>query len=271
MTNQNGFFPMPRTIKKDMEHLQELDIRLLLLVLSSANHSESYTTGNTTLKRGQWLRSYRKIQQDLEHLDGKTKVKPSLSSIHRSVERLTRNGTLSASGTQSGTLFTLSESFIPKASPIPQEADVERDVEHQNDETRNNNNNNYLNNNKLTRINNNHHHHKETRARKYGNFYDTYFQFFGRMLNPKQREILSHYISDEEVEEEMVCFAIEYSSTRGTNFNYVTTVINNWICQGIKTYDKALIASQSKSETNRGLTDGERRRREELKKYDWGF
>lgn len=84
-----------------------LSFRLFFYLVGKAAFKDGVKTGNTTLKRGQFLRSYRKIQEDLTYIENRAIKEPSLSSIKRSVEKLIKLEVIKIEGTELGTLFTV--------------------------------------------------------------------------------------------------------------------------------------------------------------------
>lgn len=63
--------------------------------------------GNIYIKRGQLLKSYRKIQDELEYIENNSIKKYSLSTIKRMVEKLEEKEMIKTESTQLGTLFTI--------------------------------------------------------------------------------------------------------------------------------------------------------------------
>lgn len=63
--------------------------------------------GNITVQRGQFLRSYRNLRQDLEYKEKKAIKMYSLSSISRKIDQLVKEERLKIEDTDMGTLFTV--------------------------------------------------------------------------------------------------------------------------------------------------------------------
>lgn len=97
----------------------ELDFRLFALILGNAVYQdEGVMIDGIHVKKGQWLRSYRKLAKDLEYKEGRAYKQYGLASIKRAIERLEKHGFIKAfsvtqtgtnSGTDSGTLFEVVE------------------------------------------------------------------------------------------------------------------------------------------------------------------
>ncbi|MGF2617760.1 DnaD domain protein [Rossellomorea vietnamensis] len=83
--------------------------RLFTLLLLQAAHQEGVKIKGIELKRGQYLRSYSKLAEDLESKEGRGYKKASKSTILRSVKKLIDEGMVTVSETKHGTLFTVTK------------------------------------------------------------------------------------------------------------------------------------------------------------------
>ncbi|MEJ9331149.1 hypothetical protein [Bacillus licheniformis] len=81
--------------------------RLFTLLLLKASHQDGIKINGIELKKGQYIRSYSKLCDDLEFKEGRAFKKVSKSTILRSVKKLVKNGMITVSETDSGTLFTI--------------------------------------------------------------------------------------------------------------------------------------------------------------------
>jgi DnaD/phage-associated family protein len=81
--------------------------RLFTLLLLRAAHKDGVKIKGIELKRGQYLRSYSKLAEDLESKEGRGYKKASKSTILRSVKKLIDEGMVTVSETKHGTLFTV--------------------------------------------------------------------------------------------------------------------------------------------------------------------
>ena len=81
--------------------------RLFNYLLLKAAHKDGIRTGGVVLKRGQWVRSYRKLAQDLAYRDGRGLSEYSLNTIKRCVHKLMKDGRITVHDTEYGTLFTI--------------------------------------------------------------------------------------------------------------------------------------------------------------------
>src|SRR5690606_34211768 len=81
--------------------------RLFTFLLLMASHRDGVKIKGIELKRGQYLRSYSKLAEDLEFKEGRGFKKVSKSTIERSVKKLVSEGMVTISDTEYGTLFTI--------------------------------------------------------------------------------------------------------------------------------------------------------------------
>src|SRR5690625_1880523 len=68
---------------------------------------EGAVVGGIKLKRGQFVSSYRILQDDLQYLENRSIKKYSLSVIKRKIDSLVKENRLKIEGTELGTLFTV--------------------------------------------------------------------------------------------------------------------------------------------------------------------
>jgi hypothetical protein len=82
-------------------------LRLLLLLSCRAVQKEFMYVEEVKVHRGQYLRSYSKLAEDLQYVENGNLKIPAKSTIKRSVDRLKKYGLISTEETTFGTLFTL--------------------------------------------------------------------------------------------------------------------------------------------------------------------
>lgn len=80
--------------------------RLFTLLMLKATHQEMRVRGQT-LKRGQYVRSYSKLTEDLAYKEGRGLKTMSKSTVMRAVKKLVITGMVDISETEYGTLFTI--------------------------------------------------------------------------------------------------------------------------------------------------------------------
>lgn len=81
--------------------------RLFTLLLTKASHRDGLKVSGYTLNRGQYLRSYTKLMEDLSYKEGRGLKKVSKSTVSRSVNKLIENGMVTVHETELGTVFTV--------------------------------------------------------------------------------------------------------------------------------------------------------------------
>jgi Fe2+ or Zn2+ uptake regulation protein len=81
--------------------------RLYLLLLTQATREDGRMVSGIPLKRGQYIRAYSKLVEDLGYREGRGEKQYSKSTIKRSVDKLVKKGLITAVETNMGTLFTL--------------------------------------------------------------------------------------------------------------------------------------------------------------------
>lgn len=81
--------------------------RLYLLLLTQVTREDGRMVSGVPLKRGQYIRAYSKLVEDLGYREGRGEKLYSKSTIKRSVDKLVKKGLITAEETNMGTLFTL--------------------------------------------------------------------------------------------------------------------------------------------------------------------
>ena len=106
--NTNGWFKMHRKIFKN-EIWEDIALfRFFIYLIGQAVFSKNgVKKGNIKIKRGQLLKSYRKIQNELEYIENNSIKSYSLSRIKRMVETLKEKNMIKTKKTKLGTLFTI--------------------------------------------------------------------------------------------------------------------------------------------------------------------
>lgn len=103
-----GAFQIARDIFDNPIWRNITEFRLFFLILGNAIYrEEGKDKGDIHLERGQWLRSYRNIQSDLEYMENNTLKQPGMATIKRAIEKLTADGRITTKQTELGTLFTV--------------------------------------------------------------------------------------------------------------------------------------------------------------------
>ncbi|MEE3679089.1 hypothetical protein V2J31_15875 [Bacillus safensis] len=81
--------------------------RLFTLLLLKASHQDGIKINGIELKKGQYIRSYSKLCEDLGYKERRALKKVSKSTILRSIKKLVENGMVTVCETDIGTLFTI--------------------------------------------------------------------------------------------------------------------------------------------------------------------
>jgi hypothetical protein len=76
-------------------------------LIGNAVYDKDIHYSEVTVKRGQYLRSFRKLQEDLRYTDNNKIKIPSLGTIKRTVDKLLRKKMIAILETPLGTLFTI--------------------------------------------------------------------------------------------------------------------------------------------------------------------
>ncbi|RFA37057.1 hypothetical protein CAI16_03015 [Virgibacillus dokdonensis] len=81
--------------------------RLFIYLIGKASYRDGYKHKGTILNEGQYIRSYRKLVDDLSYKEGRGYKKYSISTIKRCVQKLVEAERLNVKETEHGTLFTI--------------------------------------------------------------------------------------------------------------------------------------------------------------------
>lgn len=102
-----GWFKLHRELfDSDIWH-DANTFRLFVYLIAQASHQDGIKTKGRTLKRGQYIRSYRKLADDLAYKEGRGYKTLSLSTIKKCVNKLIEAERVNVEETELGTLFTI--------------------------------------------------------------------------------------------------------------------------------------------------------------------
>ena len=143
-----GYFKSPRTLF-DSDIWKDRDkLRLFQLLIGRANHQRNKPQKISSIKvgYGQYLRSYRKLQEDLEYVENHQIIKYPLSKIKRMVDKLIVEGRIMKEDVSEelGTLFSVCNYHIYQDATSYELGSMEQTRNRRGTEvkqTRNNNNN----------------------------------------------------------------------------------------------------------------------------------
>lgn len=86
---------------------EQLTLRLYLLLLVRAGQEDNVWVNEVKVEKGQYIRSYSSLADDLQYVaNGKLKV-PSVSEMKQSIDHLEELGLIKAEETKYGNLFTI--------------------------------------------------------------------------------------------------------------------------------------------------------------------
>lgn len=100
-----GLFQTSRAIFDNPIWQNVVEFRLFFLIYGNACFKDNVTVAGVTLKRGQWLRSYRNLQKDLEYKEKRATKQYSLDTIYRAVKNLSKQNRITIIDCDIGTLF----------------------------------------------------------------------------------------------------------------------------------------------------------------------
>lgn len=102
-----GWIKMHRRIAEHEIWSDVTTFRLFTLLMLKASHKDGVKIRGIEINRGEYLRSYSKLAEDLEYKEGRGYKKVAKSTILRSVNKLVDEGMVSVRETEHGTLFTV--------------------------------------------------------------------------------------------------------------------------------------------------------------------
>ncbi|MNW43550.1 hypothetical protein D3C74_207510 [compost metagenome] len=103
-----GAFQTSREIFENPIWQDVIKFRIFFFIVGNAVFAEEgVTIQNIHVKRGQFLRSYRNLVNDLEYLDNRSLKKYSISVISKKIDQLIKEERLKIENTELGTMFTV--------------------------------------------------------------------------------------------------------------------------------------------------------------------
>jgi DnaD/phage-associated family protein len=258
-----GFFCMNRTIFNSDIWENVLDFRLYFFLYGNCNFKDIEYKG-MIIKRGQWLRSLRQLQKDLTYKENNAMKTPSMSSIQRSIRRLELGHLIKCKKLELGSLFTVLQYETGQGFEESNIIELGSELGSVSAEAWVKNNNDLIKNNDLN---------KEKKKIQPANIHDLFYLSYGRLPTPIQLQKLYSYIEDG-LEDGAILYAIEKASVVSGHFNYLTTILNDWIKKDLKTVERI---KEKEKERERGKSH-ERTRQDstgakiaENGNYDFGF
>src|SRR4051812_24825014 len=125
------FFKTNREIYDHSIWQDVVKFRIFFYIFGNAVFSkEGVFKGNVHVKRGQFLRSYRKLIEDLEYVENKQVKKYSLTTVQRKIKELVKEERLCLHETELGTLFEVVNYEQYQGFGSPKNTDLEQEAEH---------------------------------------------------------------------------------------------------------------------------------------------
>ncbi|MCS0652010.1 hypothetical protein [Cytobacillus firmus] len=132
-----GWIKLHRKILENEIWHDVTTFRLFTLLLLKAVHKDGVKVKGIELKRGQYLRSYSKLAEDLEYKEKRGYKKVSKSTVLRSVKKLVDEGIVSVTETDYGTVFTILKYHEYQGLDDDNETPIETDNEPLSERNRN--------------------------------------------------------------------------------------------------------------------------------------
>ncbi|MED2940682.1 DnaD domain protein [Cytobacillus horneckiae] len=215
--------------------------RLFTLLLLRASHKDGIKIKSIVLKRGQYLRSYSKLAEDLEYKEKRGLKKVSKSTILRSVKKLVESGMVNVNETEYGTLFTITKYQEYQGLETDYETVNETDIEPFTNLNRNAIETQSKQEQELKNAKNAKNNIYTATELNYG---DEYYLCFQSHMNAFQREEINSYL-DDGLSDEVICAAFRKAAENGAKYPYAKSIINNWAKKGIKSLEDVEREQQS--------------------------
>jgi uncharacterized phage protein (TIGR02220 family) len=109
--DKTTFFKMDRKIFGSDIWFQPVELRIFIYLIGQARFEDEpnrkYESRGVIIEKGQYLKSYRKLQKDLEYIENNAVKNYSLSRIKRTLDNLKEQNRIKTEKTPLGTLFTV--------------------------------------------------------------------------------------------------------------------------------------------------------------------
>ena len=104
----SGVFQIDRAIFDNSIWNNVVEFRVFFYIVGNAVwKEEGVKVGNVHVKRGQYLRSYRNLREDLMYIENNKIKYYGIATIKRTIDKLVVDGRLEKEETEHGTLFTV--------------------------------------------------------------------------------------------------------------------------------------------------------------------
>lgn len=102
-----GWVKLYRDVLESELWREVVPFRLFVLLLIQASREDGRSVNGIQLKKGQYIRAYSKLAEDLGYREGRGEKQYSKSTIKRAADKLVKKGLIATEETSVGTLFTL--------------------------------------------------------------------------------------------------------------------------------------------------------------------
>ena len=225
MTEGDTFFKIYRQIFESDIWLNPMELRLFIYLIGKARHSKKpntkYKNKGIVIRRGQYLRSYRKLQEDLEYMENNAVKQYSLSKIKRTIDNLEKEDRIKTEKTQLGTLFTV-------VNYCRYQGSRNKKQEHETQSERNRNADGTESEQGWNNTNN------DKNVKNDKNIYNIWGEKMGTMLAANKLQILDSYT--DELSIDLIEIALDRTLEKADSpgyYNYCKKILDNWVKQGV--------------------------------------
>lgn len=210
--------------------------RLFVFLIGKATYHDGIKVNGMELKKGQYVRSYRKLADDLAYKEGRGFKTYSLSTIKKCVNKLVESERVNVQETEVGTLFTI-VNYAKYQDLIVEEKESANTL---NEELRTNSE---LTANEVRTNCEQKEELKNLRIKELNisttttsqNYFDEYMLCFSGQPSPIQIQEINNFIDQDGMEVEVVCTAFKKAAEVGAKYPYARSILNNWASKGIRT------------------------------------
>lgn len=215
--------------------------RIFFYIIGNAVFSkEGVNIGDIHVKRGQYLRSYRNLADDLQYIENRKVKKYSVSVISRKIDQLVKEKRLKIESTELGTLFTVvNYDKYQLLSNYKNEPGTELEQSWNSDGTELEQS---WNNNKKDKKVNKDKEEEEEEEKKDENIF-SFFERNGGLLSPYTADLIGEWLDDPFFNDPSgsVMAAMKETVKQGvhiTKWKYTEAILNDWKTKGLKTLEQ---------------------------------
>lgn len=243
--------------------------RLFTLLLLKASHKDGIKTRGIEINRGQYLRSYSKLAEDLEYTEGRGVKKVSKSTIERKIKKLVGLEMVTVSETLSGTLFTILKYDDYQGFDEPSKSFSGTDNETKMGRPRDDGGTNLVQEQELKNLRT-----KDSTTTSTDGF-GTVAQMFEAnicMLSPMQTESLGMWFDDFNENQEIITEAIRTAADRNKkSYGFVEYLLKEWANNKLTTLDQVRSHERNKFGGKVHKFEPQTKQKTDGYDYDYGF